>query len=413
MKKSVVLFVLLAGLVAFAVFYQNNRDQRMNSARLVGVPMREYLFPELPVAEIRKIRIRGGDEQVNLEVDGERWVVKERNGYAAAFEKISKEVEAISQVKINGKNEVGPSALAELMLLPPAENVDPNTTGLQVELMNASGDTLASFVAGDSTRTTGGANSGNWMGGVEQRYVSTTKDANTVWMINDIVQSLTPDPKQWLSKAFIDVAGVQGIGVKSADPAKTWTVGRVDENGAFSLEGAAAGQALDETVTAGFGSVLTNPVFSDVHPAEKAAELLKDAMGATLITFDGFVYDVRIAPKKAEEGAEGADTVYFSFVVKNDIPDARPTVEGEKEEDKKMKDEAFAAAVKATREKLAKEKAFEGWVFELPKASVEVLLKSRAELIASKPAGEGQGQGPMGQPGLPSSGPLAFPPPQR
>jgi hypothetical protein len=426
MKKSVVLVVLLVGLIAFALSYQKSRDKRINSARLAGVPMRELLLPDLPVEKIRKIRIRSGDEQVNLEVQGERWVVRERDGYTAAFDKISREVEALSQVKINGKSEVGPSALAELMLVAPEDGADPQTTGLQVEMMSESGEVLASMIIGDSTRTTGGANSGNWMGAVEQRYVSTSKDANTVWMINDIVQSLTPDPKEWLNKAFIDVVGIQGIGVKSADPAKSWTVGRVEVNAAFSLEGAKPEETIEESAAASLGSVLSNPVFSDVHAAGKAAELLKEAVGATLITFDGFVYDVKIAPKKVEEGQQGAESVYFSFVVKNDMPAERPPVEGEKPEEKKARDEAFVEAVKKTKEKLAREKALEGWIFELPKSSVEVLLKPRAELIVSKPIEEqaqpatpspaaspssSSSSSSQGVPGLPRA-PFAVPPGQ-
>lgn len=386
MKKTIVLLIVLAGLVGFAVFYQGNRDQRINSARLVGVPDRDTLFPELEVGKIRKIRVSEGASQVNLEVEGEeRWVVRERHGYGASFDKISRSVEELGALKITNKEVVGPSVLAELKLLPPKEGAAPGSTGLQVELIDEKGGVLASFVAGDSTTTTGGANSGSFMGRAEQRYVHTPADKDTVWLTGDPLSSWTAEAKDWLDRAFFTVKDIKSVEVTAANAADSWAVERADKTGAFSLKAPAEGEALDSAKAGGLSSLLSSPTFSDVLAKDKAGDL-NALVSAKIVTFDGFSYEVKVLEKK-DDAAPAEDRNYFlEFAVTAEFPKQRTAGTEEKEEDKKKLDEEFATNLKKLEDKLAQEKALAGWVYEVAKYPVETLLKKRAELLVEKPA---------------------------
>ena len=67
--------------------------------------------------------------------------------------------------------------------------------------------------------------------------------------------------------------------------------------------------------------------------------------------------------------------------VSAELPKERKKEENEKPEDAKTKDEAFASRLKTLTEKLEKEKALEGRVFLVAKASVDALMKERDQLI--------------------------------
>jgi len=398
MKKSVVLLALLAGLVVFAMVYQKSRNQRMNSARLKGVAMRELLLPDLAVKDIRKIRIREGKFEANLAVQGDRWVVVDRSGYPAAFDRINRAVENLSQTRINAKNEVGESVLGQLKLLAPAENVGEESSGLQVELMNEKGESLGSFVAGVSTQTTGGANSGNWMGATEQRYVRTPDDASTVWLTNNAYSDWSADPKEWTNKAFITANDIMGMGVKGADAESSWQVGRADVKDGFIVEGATADQELEPGIASMLPNLLSGIVFSDVHPGEKEAELMKNPITVTAATAGGFNYQLKVAEKPVTESDAAAEpSVYLTVKAATDIPAERPPEKDEKPEEKTARDEAFANLKKKAEEQLAKEKQLEGWVFEVPKSSLEAVFKKRSEVLVKK--GAAQQDAPPQQPG--------------
>ncbi|MEZ0387022.1 MAG: hypothetical protein ACAI34_08155, partial [Verrucomicrobium sp.] len=213
MKKPVVLLIVLGALVGLTFVIKNNRENKLNSARLVGAKDREYLFPELPVKDVRQLIIREGTKSTTLAVEGDKWVVKERDGYPAAYDRISRAVAAIADLKVQGKSIVGKTALGKVNLLPPGSG-GPEVTGLQVVLKNEKGDDIGSFVVGKSVESTGGASSGNMMGGPgQQRWVHTTTDGDTIWLIGETIYDVIPDPKEWVDKAFIDVQEIKNINI--------------------------------------------------------------------------------------------------------------------------------------------------------------------------------------------------------
>src|SRR3954471_7620938 len=268
MKKPVVLLIILAALVGFAVLYEKGLSKRINSASLSGAPMRELLLPDLSSEEahiaerIRAIRIREGEKQVNLTLNNGKWSVTERSGYPASFDKVQRAVKFMAEMKVKGKTEIGKDLLGEMKLKAPDKDVPADQTGLQVELLDEKGGVLLSFIAGAPSSTSGGASASgsNMFGGPgELRFVRVPggKDQDTVWSVDDSFYELSSDPKEWLDKAFVNVVKVKSAEITAATPADSWKAERKDENSPFTLVNAANGEELDSAKADGLNSILS------------------------------------------------------------------------------------------------------------------------------------------------------------
>jgi Domain of unknown function (DUF4340) len=385
--KKLVPILLLAALVGFAYIYTNNGNRRLNSAALSGAPLRKLLFPDLAVNDIRKIRIREGSSQINLTAENGQWHVKERDGYTAAFDKIQRVLMALRELKIADKVSIGRSALADAQLLGPEEGAA-DRTGLSVDLMNEKGDVVAGFIAGKSETSSGGASSGQFMGGPgERRMVRTSNaaDKDAVWWVADGFSEWKADPKDWVDKSFIDVRKIKSASVTAATPADSWSANRKTEEGSFELGDAKNGEELDTAKVGSLGSLLSMATYQDVLTKDKAtADFMKGALSTKISTFEGFDYDIKVLDKKGD--SEGENKTYLTVNVSAKINKTRTPEKDEKEEDKKKKDEEFAKSVKDLEDKLAKEKKAEGWVYEVSSYNVEVVKKKRSEILREKKA---------------------------
>jgi len=419
MKKPTTLLIILAVLTGFAWYYNQDKTKRVNSATLVGAELRALLLPELPVNDVRKIRIREGKKQVNIVFDKNEWRVTERDNYAASFDKIHRTLLGLRELKIAGKLSVGKGALADLQLVAPGESAE-GRTGLSLELLNEKGDVIASLIAGKNVETSGGASSGQFMGGPGQdRFVVTNnpKDKDTVWQVTDGFSEIQPEPQEWLDKSFLDVRKIKSAAVTMPNAADSWTALKKDENSEFILGEPKNGDELDTAKASGLSSLLSTATFTDIVPKDKAnADLLKGAITAKITTFEGFDYDVKLLEKK---GASESDSkALFSYTVSANINKVRTPEKDEKPEDKEKKDKEFATKVKELEDKLAKEKKAEGWVFEVSNFVVNTLTQKRSALLRDKPAAPAAPS--LNLPGLPknpanagSAAPAETPPPAR
>jgi hypothetical protein len=116
--------------------------------------------------------------------------------------------------------------------------------------MDDKGGKIATLVAGETGSTTGGASSSgnNMFGGPgEARYVRLLggKDGNTIWAVENSCYELSTEPKDWISKAFVEVRKIKSVEITSPVAADSWKAERKDEEGAFALASPAAGEELD------------------------------------------------------------------------------------------------------------------------------------------------------------------------
>ncbi len=401
MKRNALLLILLAALIGTAVVVNQSKQKRLGTAN-TGVKTRERLLPELASVDtlntVRQIRIREADKQVNLAmIDGE-WRVAERSNYPAAFDKITRTLVSLGEQKIAGTQRIGKSSFGNVKLLAPGDGT-PETTGMFMEMMDQKGGLIASVIAGKNVESSGGASSNPFGGGNEQRFVRVPKDGDAVWIINDALSEIQTAPQEWIDKSFIDVRKLKSVEITAATPADSWSASRKDENSEFKFPENAIGDALDTAKAGSLATLLSNPTFTDVLPKDKATpEFMKNAVSTKLDTFEDFHYEVKLL--EVQEGGKNAEPKnYLTVTVTAEMPKERTPEKDEKAEDKKAKDEAFAANKKALEEKLEHEKKFAGWIYEVPSYTVTTLLKKRSELLREKPKAPPTPQIRIPQPG--------------
>lgn len=379
MKKLLLLLALLAGLVGFAVYYQNEQNATLNTAAARGKKLREKLIPELNAAAVRQFTVKDAKNTVTINIanDLKSAVVVERGGYPASIEKLGNVMTELGDQLISSKVQIGKGAWAKHGLKAPGDGTE--GIGTQVELKDGADKALATLILGSNTETAGGPQAQNPMANnSSQRLVRTPEDEETIWQVSNTFFDLEAKPENWIEKAFIDVQKIKEIAVTAPKADDSWTVKREKETDTdFTLVTTQTAEKLDSSKVSA-GSLLSSPSFNDVSTKDKAAELLKDGVKVKITTFDGFTYDV-VAAKQS------GDKYYMSVNVAADIPKERAPVKDEKEEDKKKADEAFAADKKAKEEKLAKEQKFAGWVYEVSEYTVNNLLKKRSEIVKIDP----------------------------
>lgn len=427
MKKIVILLVVLAAVVGIALYKSSERSSRLNRSG-TSVKTRELLFPDFEndINNIKKVRVKEDKSEVTLAVQNGTWVVVERGGYPLSKEKLQTVMMTLQYEKIKAGRRIGKDSWSKVGVNSPGD-ATASGVGTLVELFDDKGNVKYSFVLGGNVSSSGGSNndSMSMFGGPQGNRFVRLKDEDTIWEIGAQLSELTTKPDAWLDKSFIDIQKIKSVEVTAARPEDSWKASRADAQATdFTLEGAKPGEKIDGG-KASLATLLSSPTFNDVMPKDKAADLLKDSVKAKIVTFDGFTYNLQIAKKKEGE----TDKYFLTVAVTADLPKERAPVKDEKAEDKKKNDDTFAEEKKQLEEKLANEKAFEGWVYDVSEYTVSTLLKKRSEILAEAPkasetpAAPGASNRPAGLPdvtrmipGLPqvpsaTPSPLTNPPP--
>ncbi len=401
MNKVLLLIIILAALIGVSVYVKKDRESVVNRGVTQGADMRERLIPDLQINSIREIHVKTGTEGVNVKMDGDKWVVAERDGYPASFDKVRRALLDLSEQKISNKRVIGESAWPEIKVDVPKEGAE--DTGKLIELIAEGGAVAHSLVLGDSINISGGRSSESpFGGGSSERFIRIPEDGNTIWGVNNAFYEFETSPDMWLDKDFIKVKDIKSVEVKHPNAKESWKAERKDKDGEFVLAGTKAGESLDTSKVA-LESLLTSPTFNDVAGKDKAATLLKDGVEAIITTFEDFTYTLKVAKQEKD----GSAKYHMSVAVSAKLPGKRDAPKDESEEDKKKADEAFANQKKTLQEKLDNEKAMAGWVYEVSEYTVNNLLKKRSEIVttgsaetpaASAPDAESTSKPPLAPP---------------
>jgi hypothetical protein len=384
-KRQVIILwiiaIVLGGAVAAVKLAQKDGSQSATN-RAAG----QTLFESFPGTDISTVQIQGAAGSVNLVKKDGKWTVAERDGYPANATYVNEFIRTLGELKVTRGMEAGPSFAPRFGMNESATKAEDR--GLTATFMDASGKELAKVSLGKNIES--GADAGPMGGGAVGRYIRNHADESGFYAVSEMFPSVSDETTRWLADDFFSPEKIKSITLSQKgkdEPA--WKLSRDSEEAEFKLEGATGSEALDAAATAPLKSLFSYARFNDVIPADKVAERADPAgkRNAVIETFEGFTYTLTITPAKAAApAAEGAatpaaDEQLLTVSVAAELPKERKKEEGEKPEDAKTKDEAFAARLKTLTEKLEKEKALAGRTFLIAKSTVEALLKERDQLI--------------------------------
>lgn len=357
-RKQFTLLLVAAALIVSAglVMYQRNSGSWQSAEDSIG----RKLLPGLAVNDIAQINLQSGTNVLHLTRTDNLWRVQERAGYPANFSQISDLLLKIADLKIIQNEDIGPSQLGRLELLPPDSATD---AGTLVEFKDKNDQSLGSLLLGKkhvkqaapnaNPNPMDGADGGSWPDG---RYVMVGAGAKTVAVISDPLDSAQPQPEQWLNKDFLSIDRPRTIAAQFTEATNSWKLTRPSETNDWQLADAGAKEKLDSSKITSITTPFSSVSFNDVAPLAgyTNSNSANDNPVLTMETFDGLIYVAKIGDKQDDNYP-----VTFSIATNS-------------------------VATSAAADKLAKAKPYEKWVYYLPSYSLDDLLKPRSQLLAQE-----------------------------
>ena len=408
-SKQLAILILLAAALAAAVWYLNKNSKEPSGDASGAAGGKVVAFP---VEQVAQLTIQSSEGTVNLVHKGDAWTVQERADYPANFERIGNLLRKLWDLKAVQEMNVGPSQLARFDLVDPAQAGGAAT---RVDFKDKDGKPLAALLVGKKFMKKSDAPAGPF-GGEEGfsagRYVM-VPGATKVSLISDTLDDVDPKPASWLQRDFFKIENPSSVTLDGATDAQKWKLTRATASTDWKLAGAKDTEKVDQAKVSQVASAFAFAALADVlNPDAKPADTgLDKPVTATIATFDGFTYVLKI-------GKENAGNQPVTFAVSAQLAKERTPAKDEKPEDKTKLDDEFKANIKRLDAKLAAEKKFEGRPFLIAKSSIDSLLKDRTALLEEKKSEPPPGAVPL-PPGItppppfPSAPGAMLPPPQR
>jgi hypothetical protein len=371
-KQLALVLVLLAVLGGVALFLnrRNEASWSSSSAQTTGKIL------DFPLNEVSQITVQGNGAELNLVRKDGVWKVKERADYPANFDQISGLIRKIWELRAVQDVKVGPSQFGRLQLLDPGS--EPNS-GTLLDLKGDGGKRIAALLIGKKYLKQTDGSLGPETGVPSGRYARTSDKSSRVVLVSETLDEVDPKPERWLNRDFIKVENPKSVTLAGSTPAMNWKMTRDAAASPWKLVDAKPGEELDVTKASSIAAMFSYAPFVDVMaPDAPATEtgLDKPAV-ATIETFDGFVYTLKIGKPVGEN--------YPVLVsVAATLPKERTPAPDEKPEDKDRLDHEFQVKQTQLTEKLAKEQKLENRPYLMAKTTIEQLLKERTGLIAEK-----------------------------
>lgn len=368
---SLIIAVVVIGGAGLLVYKKKNTSWEASSAQLGAKVVKDF-----PMNDVEQIKIRQHVGEVNLAKKNDVWVVQERNGYPANFGNISDFVKKVWELKVARPMPITEKQLARLELTPPDKGTN---AGTLVEFKEKGGKTAASLLLGKKHMKESAGNSpfgggGSWPDG---RFIMVGNDPKTVALVSEPFSNIEAKPEDWIDKEFFKIENHKSITVSSPVASNNWAVVKASQTNDWKLADAKGAEQLDTGKASGVTSALSYPSFNDVatNTAPEKTGLDKPTI-VKIETFDGLRYEVKIGNK-----VEDKEDHYMQVAVTGNFAKERTPGKDEKPEDKERLDKEFKDKLAKQEEKLKTEKAFEQWVYIVPKYTLEPLLKGRQELL--------------------------------
>ena len=298
---------------------------------------RSELFPSLldSINEIALVNVRNAQRNTELQRDGERWTVTNKDAFEADAAAVKRLALQLANARIVEPKTSSPNRFAKLGV---ADIGDENSAGTLVELLTADGNTLAALIVGHERDGSTG----------DQHYVR-RRDEDQSWLV---VGELDPnaDPITWVDAQILDIdtQRVMSVLVEKSDAAPITLSKAEQSDNFFTLNNIPDGyeQKSKATVSA-LGALLLDLRFNDVLAAAKLAALTP-VREVTVTTFNGLVVTLK------DYLLDDQKLVTFSFAVNEELAAAAVSSAAATSADQE-ENKPEAADTNATEEKSADE----------------------------------------------------------
>jgi len=366
-KTLAILLIVLAvltGLVFVVLIQRTPREGK----RELGSP----LLKNLPANDVASVAIlEAGGKGVQLARMGDRWVVKNRFGYPADFQKIVEFVRKLRNAKIGRSFEATKGVLERLHLKDPADkNAPEEEKGTAIIFADAKGKTLVRVIMGEPMK--GG------QGGMfpEGQYVL-LGNRKTVYLIDKQFEGLAKTPADWLKKDLIDV--------KAADVREVLCVAPDGKTTRFAFKRPAKGKDLEQvhpvpgkeikrTSLNRLAGALSALRIEDVlDPARVKGSIgMEHSAKLEYHLFNGMIYDLYPGEKCKEAG-----TCYLKIAVRYEPPGPVSESSGKGGDEKKKQDAGKQVDHKAENlhKKLGR------WIYKIPPWKHDALMTDLESLL--------------------------------
>jgi len=348
-----VLLVLLTAMGGGALLVQQPGSQKPADAAVLG----QALFKGLQAADVSSVVIRQPKSALTISRQDERWVIAERDGFPADFDKVREFVLKMIALKVGQAEPIGDKDRARLNL---------DESGTAVELLGAGGKPLARLTAGRKYFKVEPENPDRSPG--DGRYVALPEDAKRVIVVADPLAQASTRSADWIGKSGIAAEKVKSLEVRYHDGAAgaAWKIERSGDNADWKLAGARADEKLEITKANAAAYTFAQIELADVAPKDSKAEdtgLSKPTI-VTAATLDGLTYTLKLGKLDGEN--------YYASVAVTGEPKPEGKDAGER--------------LKKISERLAREQALAAYTVLIAQSKLEDILKKRADLLAKKDA---------------------------
>ncbi|HEY8069435.1 MAG TPA: DUF4340 domain-containing protein [Burkholderiales bacterium] len=351
-RIAAVLVVLLAVLGGGALLVRQQADsQKPADAAALGQP----LLKGLQASQVAAIAIRQPKGALTIARKDDRWVIAERDGFPADFDKVRNFVLQAISLKIGQAEAIGEKDRARLLL---------DAGGTAIEFRGADGKLLAGLIAGKKYFKTETENPDKAIG--DGRYVVLPGNGKQVLVVADPLTQASTSTADWISNTGFEVAKVKTLEVRYQDGAAgaAWKIERSGDNADWKLAGIRGGEKLDASKANAAGYTFARIELADVAPRDVKPEDtgLASPTVVTATTLDGLSYTLKL-------GKLAGDNYYATLAIAGE-----PKPEGKDAEER----------LKKINQRLPREKELGNYTLMIPKSKLEDILKKRADLLVKK-----------------------------
>ena len=375
-KSILVAAALAVALVLAGIFADRSSESASAAPETAGEAMLPGLYDRMN--DVAAITVRTSDSELNFELQGEEWVFVERDGYPIQQDNLRAALVALAELELVEAKTSNASKFEQLGVQPVGGAPDAEHQSKEIELKDASGETVAALIVG---KVRGG--------GSGRTFYARQPSSTQSWLVEGKQPSLPNTGDEWLDKKVVEInrTEVKAARITHAD-GEVLTISKGSSDANFKPHDVPEGRELTYDAVAGtVAGALQFVNFDDVLQAESF-----EAPGYPIAVTEVWTND---GMRVTAELWELAGAPYARFAAAYDLEGTPEQValgplpaEDEPEEGEGKVEVTPRPRAEVEAEVAELNARLEGWVYKLPVYTKSNLTKRMEGLLKPLPEPE-------------------------